>query len=53
MVARIAGVGERVDGVEQGVAEDVVVRRELGLDAGDGDVAADADVHALARHVGR
>ena len=42
-----AGVGEGVDDVEQGVAEEVVVGRELGFDAGDGDETADAEVHAL------
>ena len=42
-----ADVGEGVDGVEEGVGEGVVVGGELGFDAGDGDVSADADVHAL------
>ena len=35
-----ACVGKRVDRIKQRVAEDVVIRRQLGLDARDGDEAA-------------
>ena len=46
-----SGLGDGRGDVDEGVAEHVVERRDLGLDAGEGGEAADADVHAFG-HVG-